>query len=276
MKLLKSLGLAVAAAMVLSACGGGDDVAKEIGVAKPSVRYIHAIPAPATNVDFYNNGVIAQSNTAYTFVSPFNNFSSGATTFSYDLTGTTTPLASAPSFNAANGHEYTVIAIVGTSALPAIAVIDDPFDKGLLNNQARVRAFNASYNANSVGPIDVYLIAGTGGDITSATPQMANIAYDAAAPASGQDSVYVDGGQYVIVVTHAGSKTPIFKSSPVTLSNNADWLITTIPTAGLGTVTPDAIRVLVASNGGTNGTDLTTTDLSGAAPASGASAASAP
>ncbi|CAB3797579.1 hypothetical protein LMG28138_04275 [Pararobbsia alpina] len=81
-------------------------------------------------------------------------------------------------------------------------------------------------------------------------------------PASGQDSVYVDGGQYVIVVTHAGSKTPIFKSSPITLSNNADWLVTTIPTEGLvGPTIPDAIRVLVASNGGTNGTDLLTTPL---------------
>lgn len=249
MKLLKSLGLAVAAAMVLSACGGGDDVAKEIGVAKPSVRYIHAIPAPATNVDFYNNGVIAQSNTAYTFVSPFNNFSSGATTFSYDLTGTTTPLASAPSFNAANGHEYTVIAIVGTSALPAIAVIDDPFDKGLLSNSARVRGFNASVNAPNV---DLYLVA-QGTDVNTVGPTLSGVSFKNAVPPSGQDSVYVSGGTYVLIATTAGTKTVIFQSSTFSLSNNADWLVTTVPIAGtLSQLLPNQIHLLVAQGGNTS------------------------
>jgi Domain of unknown function (DUF4397) len=257
MKLLKCIILAAAAATVLSACGGGNSVGQELGITKPSVRYIHAIPS-GPNVDFFNNGVIAQSNVAYSSVSAYNTFSSGATTFSYNATGTSAALATAPAFNAANGHLYTTLAIVGTSALPAIAVIDDPFDKGLLNNQARIRAFNGSYNANALGPIDVYIVPVNNTSIASATPQMANVAYDAAVPASGQDSVYLDGGSYVIVITHAGSKTPIFTSAGVSLANNADWLITTLPTGGLGTVTPDAIEVLVANNAGGNGTVLTT------------------
>ncbi|MEJ0002434.1 MAG: DUF4397 domain-containing protein [Pararobbsia sp.] len=268
MKWIQWLVVAAAAATMLSACGGGNSVGEELGITKPSVRFIHAIPS-GPNVDFFNNGVAAQSNAAYTSVSAYNMFSSGATTFSFNATGTTAALATAPTFNAANGHLYTTLAIVGTSALPAIAVIDDPFDKGLLNNQARVRAFNASFNANAVGPIDIYLVSASNTNIASATPQMANVAYDAAAPASGQDSIYLDGGSYVIVVTHAGSKTPIFTSSAVSLSNNADWLITTLPTGGLGTVTPDAIEVLVASTGGANGTVLTdTTAAAAATPAS--------
>jgi hypothetical protein len=256
MKLLKCLILAAAAATVLSACGGGNSVGEELGITKPSVRYIHAIPS-GPNVDFYNNNVIAESNAAYSSVSAYNTFSSGATTLSYNATGSTAALATSPTFNAANGHLYTALAIVGSSAIPAMAVIDDPFDKGLLNNQARVRAFNASYNANAVGPIDIYLVPVGNTNIASATPQMANVGYGAAVPASGQDSVYLNGGSYQIVITHAGSKTAIFTSTGVSLANNADWLVTTLPTGGLGTVTPDSIQVLVANNAGGNGTVLT-------------------
>jgi hypothetical protein len=196
-------------------------------------------------------------------VSAYNSFSSGATTLSYNTAGAgaASPLASAGPFNTANGHEYTGIALVGSNLTPALTVIDDPFDKGLLNNQARLRVFNASFNANAGGAIDVYVIATSSSspDITSLTPTMANVAYNAAVPASGSDSTYVDGGTYVVVVTHAGSKTEILKTAPFSLSNNADWLLVTVPTTGLAGLTPDAINLLVANNNAGNGTLLQTT-----------------
>lgn len=259
MKLFQSLMLAAAAALALSACGGSSDAGKELGVTKPVVRYIHAIPnGPA--VDFFNNNVVADSNAGFQSVSAYNNFSSGATTLSYNAAGAgaANPLASAGPFNAANGHEYTGIAIVSSSLTPALTVIDDPFDKGLLNNQARLRVFNASFNANAGGAVDVYVIAtsATNPDITSVNPTMSNVAYNSASPASGADSIYVDGGTYVFIVTHAGSKTEIFRSTPFSLSNNADWLLVTVPTTGLAGLTPDAINVLVANNNAGNGTLL--------------------
>lgn len=262
MKLFKSLMLAAATAMTLSACGGSSDVGKEIGVNKPVVRYIHAIPnGPA--VDFFNNNVIADPNATFESVTAYNSFSSGATTLSYNTAGAgaANPLASAGPFNAGNGHEYTGIALVGSSLTPALTVIDDPFDKGLLNNQARLRVFNASFNANAGGAVDVYVIqtSATSPDITNVTPTMANVAYNTASPASGADSTYVDGGTYVVIVTHAGSKTAIFKSAPFSLGNNADWLLVTVPTTGLSGLTPDAINLLVANNSAGNGTLLSTT-----------------
>lgn len=262
MKVFQSLVIASATALMLSACGGSHDVGTELGINKPVVRYIHAIPAgPA--VDFFNNNVIAQSNASYQSVSAYNSFSSGATTLSYNTAGAgpTNPLASAGPFNTANGHQYTGIALVGSNLTPALTVIDDPFDKGLLNNQARLRVFNASFNANAGGAIDVYVIAGstTNPDITSVAPKLPGVAYNAAVPASGADSVYVDGGTYVVIVTAAGSKTEIYRSAPFSLGNNADWLLLTVPTTGLAGLTPDAINLLVANNSGGNGTLLPTT-----------------
>jgi len=38
----------------------------------------------------------------------------------------------------------------------------------------------------------------------------------------------------------------IFDSGALTLANNADWLITTIPVDGIGATVPNKIKVLVA------------------------------
>ncbi len=49
-----------------------------------------------------------------------------------------------------------------------------------------------------------------------------------------------------MVVTSTGSKTPILTTAPVTLSDNADWLVLTIPAGGIKDVVPNDIHVLVA------------------------------
>ncbi|MCY1543841.1 hypothetical protein D9M68_796750 [compost metagenome] len=56
----------------------------------------------------------------------------------------------------------------------------------------------------------------------------------------------MDGGTYRLRITTAGTKNVIFDSGTLTLDNNADWLITTIPTDGVGAAVPDSIKVLVA------------------------------
>jgi hypothetical protein len=72
-------------------------------------------------------------------------------------------------------------------------------------------------------------------------------------PASGQDSIYVSGGQYVLIATAAGSKTPIFQSPTFTLSNNADWLVTSVPIDGaLSALVPGQIHLLIVQNGNTS------------------------
>ncbi|WP_027820324.1 DUF4397 domain-containing protein [Paraburkholderia bannensis] len=229
----------------LGACGGGgSDAAKELGIQNPEVHFIHALPG-GPNVDFLVNGSALQTNIAYKGVTNFANINTGATIVAYANTGSTTTIASGQFSDVAKGHEYTVL------ALPALAggdigLIDDPFDKGLLSNSARIRAFNATVNAQD---LDIYIVP-QGTDIGGVSPTMSNVRFKSAVPASGQDSIYLNGGTYVAIVTTAGSKTPIFQSTTFNLSNNADWLITTVPISGtLSQLAVGQIHLLVAQGG---------------------------
>jgi Domain of unknown function (DUF4397) len=249
MKLIRTVAALVSVASILSACGGGsDDVGKELGLTPPEVHFIHAIPS-GPNVDFYNNGKILQANLGYKTVTNFATINTGAQTFSYAAVNTTAQLASDSSIsNAAKGHEYTVIALPDAGFLPSIAVIDDPFDKGLLSNSARVRGFNASANAQN---LDLYLVA-PGTNINTVSPTMAGVAFKNAVPATTQDSIYLSGGTYQLIATLPGSKTAVYTSASFNLGNNADWLVTTLPAgSALSQVVPNKIRLLVAQGGNT-------------------------
>jgi hypothetical protein len=226
-------------AAALAACGGdGDDVGTELGISNPQARFINAVPA-GPNLDYYLNTKIDASGVAYKGVTRYHDIGTGTQTASYDVSGTTATIAS-QSFGAANGHHYTTIALPSTSSL--ISVIDDPYAKGLLSDKARVRGFDASPNAQNV---DLYVVP-PGTDIGTQSPTLAGAAYQNASPASGQDSVYLNGGTYQVIVTAAGSKTPILTTAPVNLANNADWLLLTIPAGGIADVTPNDVHVLVA------------------------------
>ncbi|HEX7936644.1 MAG TPA: DUF4397 domain-containing protein [Paraburkholderia sp.] len=252
MKLIRTMAAMMAAASVLGACGGGgsSDVGKELGLTNPEIHFVHAIPSgPA--VDFLVNGSApsGQTNVSYKGATNFTNINTGSTNVAYAATGTTTALASGNFPNVAKGHEYTVIALPGTTA-PDIGLIDDPFDKGLLSNSARVRGFNASSNAQN---LDLYLVQASNTNISSTSPTIPALSFKNAVPASGQDSIYVSGGQYVLIATVAGSKTPIFQSQSFSLSNNADWLITSVPFGGAAsTLAPGQIHLLIVQNGNTS------------------------
>ncbi|RQR35993.1 DUF4397 domain-containing protein [Burkholderia sp. Bp9142] len=239
MKSIRTIVALCSVISVLAACGGdGNDVGTELGISKPQARFINAVPA-GPNLDYYLNAKVDASGVAYKGVTRYHDIDSGTRTASYNVSGTTATIAS-QSFGAVNGHHYTTIALPSTSS--AISLIDDPFDKKLLSDKARVRSFNASPNARNV---DVYVVP-PGTDINTQSPTLAGTAYQNAVPASSQDSVYLNGGSYQVVVTTAGSKSPILRTAPVAINNNADWLLVTIPSGGIGDVTPNDIHVLVA------------------------------
>lgn len=246
--------LALGSLGVLAGCGGGDDdIGQIIGTSSPQYRTIHANPFIA-NVDFGVNGSVKIANVGFKNVSNYFGIDATPTTATVSNTGSATPLASA-NFSPANGHRYTALAVVGANgSATSLSLIDDPYNKSILSDKARVRTFNASYNAPNV---DVYVTA-PNADISTVAPTMSGAAYGAASPVSTQDSIYVDGGTYQVRVTTAGTKTVIFTSQPFGLANNADWLITTLPAGGVGAVTPNAIRVLVAQ---ANGASQTASEL---------------
>ncbi|WJF92138.1 DUF4397 domain-containing protein [Paraburkholderia bonniea] len=238
MKTIRTIVAIVSTVSALTACGGGNDLGTILGVSSPQARFINAVTA-GPNLDYYLNSKSYASGVQYKGVTRYTDVDTGNQTASYNLAGTSVAIAS-QAFSAAKGHHYTTIAV---ASLPsAISVIDDPYDKGLLSDKARVRAFNASLNAQNV---DLYVVP-PGTDISTQTPTLASTAYQAAVPPSGQDSVYLDGGSYQVIVTNAGSKTPILTTPPVNLAKNADWLLLTIPAGGVGDVIPGNIHVLVA------------------------------
>ncbi|MBF6990108.1 MULTISPECIES: DUF4397 domain-containing protein [Cupriavidus] len=234
-------GLALAATAILSACGGGDDgIDDRIGLSKPSVRAIHAVTG-GPNVDILQNGALTSfTNKPYKFVSTYFNVETGNQLISFNTAGTQTELGRT-TIVAATGHKYTVVALPGATGAEVLQ-IDDPFEKGLFSHKARVRTLNASFNAQNV---DFYLTM-PAVDLNSVGPNFSNVGYKQASPASGSDSVDMDGGTYRLRITTAGTKTVIFDSGTLTLANNADWLITTIPTDGVGASVPNKIKVLVA------------------------------
>jgi hypothetical protein len=247
MKLIRTIATLCSAAALLTACGGsGHDVGKELGLTNPVMRFVHAIPSGPT-VDFLVNGAALQAGISYKQVTNFANVNTGQTSVAYAATGTTTPLASGTFSDVAKGHEYTVLAVPGLT--PDIGLIDDPFDKGLLSSSARVRAFNATVNAQN---IDIYIVP-QGTNVTTVGPTIASVAFKNAVPASGQDSIYINGGTYVLIATTANTKTVIFQSSPFQLGNNADWLITSVPIGGvLSQLLPNQMHMLVAQGGNTS------------------------
>jgi hypothetical protein len=246
-----ALGLAMAAVTVLTACGGGDDgIDDRIGISKPSVRLIDAVPV-APNIDLLQNGALTPiRNVPYKYVSGYFDVDTGNQVFAVNSTGTSTQLGQT-TVDAHTGHKYTVVAFPGNGVVDLVQ-IDDPYNKGIISDKARIRGLNASFNAQNV---DMYITA-PAVDLATVGPTLAAVGYKQAVPASGSDSIDVDGGTYRLRITTAGTKVVIFDSGTLTLNNNADWLITTIASNGLGALVPNSIKVLVAQSNTSSQTAL--------------------
>ncbi len=247
MKQFRMMAAMLGTVVALSACGGDDnvlDAANVLGLAAPQMYFENATPGNNTSYDLLVDGAALGGETAITYpvFTGFNDIKTGAHTIAFAQAGTTTALASGSFGDAAKGHNYTAIALGDTTG-PAIGLIDDPF--GSLPSNDRVRAFNASANAQN---LDIYIVApGTDVTASSVTPKLAGVAFKNAVPASGQDSTALADGTYVIVATLAGSKTPIFQSTQFSVSNNADVLLTTVPITGQSSpLQPGQIHVLLA------------------------------
>lgn len=246
--------LAFAPALLMAACGGGDDSLDDrLNVADPKVRLVHAVPF-GPNVSLFRND-IAQAgdvtNLPYKGASRY--FDVPVQSQRWDVRSTNAPVTTIGSaaFDAQRGNKYTLIAVPDSGSLTAVALIEDPFNKSIASDNARLRMFNAAFNAGSV---DVYLTA-PAADIGVATPTFSAVRYKQANPVSGADSVEVEGGVYRLRLTSAGTKNVIFNTT-LDLAKNADWLLTSVP----GSVTPNDVKVLVVkSDEGAPATELSTT-----------------
>jgi hypothetical protein len=244
------LGLALLPALWLAACGGNDGIDDRLGAADPKVRVVHAIPgAPAVNlIRDGNNSVAEASNVGYKGASVY--FGVSANTHTFDVRTATTPAVTVGSaqFDAHRGNKYTLIAVPDAGSVTSVVVIDDPFERGITTDNARLRAFNAAFNTAAV---DVYLTP-SNVNFNSVGPTLANVAYKQAVPASGANSTEVEGGAYTLRLTVPNTKTVLF-TAPVTLDKNADWLIVPVPNSA----SAGDMHVLVVKSDGGPATELT-------------------
>jgi hypothetical protein len=235
--------LAFAPMLLVAACGGGDDsIDDRLDIADPKVRFIHAIPA-GPNVTLYRNADISGgvNDVPYLYASKY--FTVDTAPADYTVKTTTGGVTvGAINFNPTRGNKFTLIAVPGEATTTNLLFINDPYDKELTANNARVRIVNGSFNAQNV---DVYLTAANV-DIATVGPNFAAAAYKSAVPASSANSVDFTAGAYVMRVTLAGSKTVIF-TAPVNVQTNADLLLMTVPNS----LAVNDVKVLevIADNG---------------------------
>lgn len=243
MKLHTKLLLAAALpTLLLAACGGGDDsIDDRLNLADPKVRLVHAVPA-APNVSLFRDDQPQGpevTNLAYKGASVYFDTATGTHKWDVRTVGTPSATVGSVTFDLSRGSKYTLVAVPDAGSLTEAVLIADPYNKSVASDNARVRAFNASFNTTAY---DVYLTA-AGVDINTVTATLPAVNYKAAVPASGSDSVMLEGGDYVLRLTTAGTKSVIF-TSPVTLAKNADWLLATVPNG----LTANDVHVLVVQS----------------------------
>ena len=252
MKTLQKILLACAPLMLVAACGGGDDsVDDRLSLADPKVRFVHAIEGgPAVGL-YRNDGTIGGVNgVSYRYAS--NYFDVSSTAALYDVRVTAGGVQVGPDFNLNphQGDKYTFVAYAGAGGVPSTLLIEDPYNKSLTSNDARVRVVNGSNNTPNV---DVYLTAPSV-DIATVSPNFANVALGSAVPGTGADSHEFGANNYQLRITTAGTKTVIF-NAPLNLSQNADLLLVTVPSGLLA----NQVKVLaVTADSGVTAPELTT------------------
>jgi hypothetical protein len=238
--------------VVLAACGGSDDSFDDrADIADPQVRLIHAIPGGPAVTLFRDNQTQGAEVTNMGYKGASNYFDTGTGTANWDVRTAAAPVVTVGSenFEAKRGNKYTLIAVPDAGSMTDVTMIADPFNKSLVSDDARVRVFNAAFNAAN---IDVYINA-PGVNIANAGPNLPSVNYKQAVPASGADSIDIEGGTYVLRVTSAGTKTVLF-TAQVTIPKDADWLLVPVP----NTLTPGDLRMLVVqSDNGAPATELT-------------------
>jgi len=235
------LALAVIPA-VLAACGGSDDSFDDrADIADPKVRLVHAVPGGPDISLFRDGAPQAADVTAMAYKGASNYFDTDRGSHTWEVRTATNPAVplGSQTFETHTGNKYTLIAVPNGASITEVMMVADPYNKSITSDDARVRVFNAAFNTPQ---FDVYLTA-TATNLNAVGPTLGGAAYKQAVPASGADSIDLEGGSYVLRLTAPGTKT-VFFTAPVTLPKNADWLLVPVP----GGLAPGDVRVLVVQS----------------------------
>jgi len=224
MKHFYKLLLACIPVALIAACGGGD-TEDRLDVADPAVRFVHASAlAPNLTLARANVALPEATNVAYKFASNYVDIPMGAADWQVKTAdASATTLGTVP-IDPGRGTKYTIVAVPGTPTGTSTYLIVDPYNKPIGSESTRLRIMNAA-----PASVDLYVNA-PGADISpaSVTPFIAGTAYKTSGPASGNDSLDIQGGTYQATVTAAGTKTVLFRGT-IAFNANKDVLLVAVP-----------------------------------------------
>lgn len=187
--------------------------------------------APA--VDVYAGKTEIARNVAAGTITNYAILAPGPVTITVDATGTKEPLATLTTDLQAAGQHSVYLADAGSG-----------FTAKLLRDQAEsapVGEFSVRFlqTAEATGKVDVYYL-GNGQSPSDATPLVKDLA-----PGRVTGYLNVPDGSYQLVVTEAGSTTPVYTSSSATYAGGE---VRTILIQNEPTVHPEPVRVVVGDD----------------------------
>jgi len=218
MRQLCGILVLLAAAFVMSACGGGD------GNATPQtrLRVLHASP-DAPNVDVYADGAKVLANVPYPALSQYLSLPAGQHRIQVNAAGTTTTVIDVSPTLVAN-TAYTAIAAGFLANIEPLLATDAT--TAAPSGQARLRVIHASPDA---GPVDV---------LVNGQVVLSNVAFGAIS-----NYLSVPAGTYTVEVNAAGTSTTAITAS-VTLAAQSNYSAVAIGSVKTAGTNPLALKLL--------------------------------
>lgn len=123
----------------------------------------------------------------------------------------------------AQAKDYTIVAM-GTEAAPQHLALADDYAAPAAN-KAKIRFVHAAIGQ---GNVDAYVVK-QAGDLAAAQPKAANLA-----PKAASAYVEVDADTYIVILTAAGTKTPVLTVNAVALTTGRVRTFVAVEKAGGG------------------------------------------
>lgn len=208
-------------AFALGSCGGGSG-----GSGSPGLRIVDAAYRAPSNFDVLVNSASTVTDMGYLQASAFQTIPTGSTTVQFEPTGTTTVTVST-SFGAANGYNYSALAVEGSAGLTSLVVGQS--NSIVPSGQARLTFAGAT---PSVGSLDFFVTSPTASLPAAATVPAVSYAGDGASVAPVP--LVLNAGDYRIRAIAQGdvTQTIVFDSGRISLDSGDDLLLAVIPTSG--------------------------------------------
>jgi len=201
-----SLAAAILAAALLAGCSSSSNDDPEA-----QLRLLHGAPS-SPNLDVYVNSDPFALNLPYKGAVPYETVDAEGIQVRLAVAGTQTVLLDTYPVLGDDNH-FTMIVINPAPTTQVLLIQTEPTD--LPSGRAAVRVAHAAPGAPAV---DFYITA-PAAELATATPTYTNVGYRASVPA-----VPLVAGPYQIRVTPTGTRTPIYDSGPITLSEGQDLM----------------------------------------------------